>query len=119
MNHGNWKRVVAVVAATAFLTAGCASLETVSLAHPDVKPGESVVVKKKDGSTQKFRVTQVADDALVGEHVRVAYADMNSLGVERQDGKAGHTALIVGAVVLGAAAIAAAAGGGGHGGGGY
>ena len=113
------------MAVAAFLTTGCTSLQSVPLdssqamAQPDVKPGESVVVTKKDGSKQKFRVTRVADDALIGANVRVPYSDMSSLEVERGNGSSSRTALIVGAAVLGAAAIAAAAGGGGHGGGGY
>ena len=125
MNMPLWKRSVALITVAAFLTTGCTSLHNVPLAHsdqtiarPNVKVGESVVVTKKDGAKQKFTVTGVEDAALVGTNVRVAYADMASLDVQRAAGMhVGKTALIVGAVVVGAVAIAAASshGGGGNG----
>ena len=125
MNMHRWKRAVALITVAAFLTTGCTSLQNVPLTHsdqtmarPDVKIGESVVVKKKDGSTQKFTVTSVDDNALSGKSTRVAYADMASLGVERSDGTISHKGLIIGAVIVGALAVAAASGGG-SGGNGY
>ncbi len=114
MNPNPWKRVAALLTIAAFLTTGCTSLQAVP--PTSVKPGESVVVTKKDGTKQSFTVLKVEDDALVGHNTRVAYADMSSLEVKRADGNANKTALIVGAVVLGVAGIAAAAGGGGGGG---
>lgn len=127
MNIHPWKRAVALAAIAVFLASGCTSLQNVPLQHsdrsiakPDVKVGESVVVTKNDGSKQKFTVTGVEDDALVGHNVRVAYADMSSLDVARSDGTHSNKGLIIGAVVLGALAVAAMAGGGGGGGsGGY
>jgi len=125
MNIHPWKRGVALAAIAAFLASGCTTLQNVplrqsnqSVAKPDVKVGESVVVTKSDGSKQKFTVTGVEDDALVGHGVRVPYAQMTSLDVARSDGTHSNKGLIIGAVVLGALAVAAAAGGGGHGGGG-
>ena len=110
----------------AFLTTGCTSLQNVPLsqngqtvARPNVKAGESVVVTKKDGTKQKFKVLKVEDDALVGENVRVSYADISSLEAQRADGAPSKKALIIGGVVLGAVAIAVAAGGSGGSGGGY
>jgi outer membrane PBP1 activator LpoA protein len=122
-----WKRAVALMTVAAFLTTGCTTLQPVpltqqnqSIARPDVKVGESVVVTKKDGAKQKFKVTAVEDAALVGKNVRVPYSEMASLDVQRADGaQGGHKGLIIGAVVLGVLAIAAAAGGGGGGGSGY
>lgn len=127
MNMQSFKRAVALLAVASFLATGCTTLTNVPLTHgdhsiarPDVKVGESVVVTKKDGTKQKFNVTSVDSDALVGRNVRVNYTDMNSLDVQRSDGANGHRALIIAGVVLGVAAIAAAAGGGGGGsGGGY
>ena len=126
MNMHSWKRAVALLAVAAFLTTGCTSLQNVPLAsgaqgvaQPNVKVGESVVVTKKDGAKQKFKVTAVENDALVGQNVRVNYADMSALEVQRGEGMNAKTGLIVGAVVLGVVAIAAAAGGGGGGGNGY
>ena len=126
MNIQSCKRAVALLSVFAFLSTGCTSLQPVALtpsgtsvARPDVKSGESVVVTKKDGTKQTFTVLKVEDDALVGHNTRVPYTDMSSLEVKRADGSTGKTALIVGAVVLGVAGIAAAAGGGGGGHGGY
>jgi hypothetical protein len=126
MNMQRWKRAVALLAVASFLVTGCTTLTNVPLTHgdhsiarPDVKVGESVVVTKNDGTKQKFKVTSVDSDALVGRNVRVNYTDMNSLDVQRSDGTNGHRALIIAGVVLGVAAIAAAAGGGGGSGGGY
>jgi len=126
MNTNACKRVVALLTLATFLTTGCTTLQPValnqsgtSIARPDVKSGESVVVTKKDGSKQSFTVLKVEDDALVGHDTRVPYADISSLEVKRADGSTGKTALIVGAVVLGVAGIAAASGGGGGGHSGY
>ena len=126
MNMHSWKRAAALLTVATFLTTGCMSLHEVPLAQggqggarPDVKAGESVVVTKKDGAKQKFTVLKVEDDALVGHNVRVSYADMNDLQVQRADGMHGNKALIIGGVLLGAAVIAAASGGGHGGGGGY
>jgi hypothetical protein len=126
MNMQSFKRAVVLLAVASFLATGCTTLTNVPLTHgdhsiarPDVKVGESVVVTKKDGTTQKFNVTSVDSDALVGRNVRINYTDMNSLDVQRSDGTNGHRALIIAGVVLGVAAIAAAAGGGGGSGGGY
>jgi len=123
MNIRSWKRAVALLTVATFLTTGCTSLQNVPLAQdaghtrPDIKAGESVVVTKKDGAQQKFKVLKVEDDALVGHNVRIAYADMVSLEAQRADGAHGNKALIIGGIVLGAAAIAVAASGGGGGGG--
>ncbi len=117
----NWSCAV-LLGVAAFLATGCTSLQAVPLAQssqgsarPNVEVGESVVVTKKDGAKQKFKVSAVNDDALVGQNVRVPYADMASLQVERSDGS--HTkAILIGAAIVGAIAIAAAASGGGSGG---
>lgn len=124
MTHTIWRRAIALIAATAFLTTGCASLQPVALNHsagqvqrPSVNVGENVVVKTTSGQTKKFTVTAVEDDALVGQGVRVPYADMAKLDVARagEHGKM-STGLIVG-IVVGVAVLAAALGGGGGGGG--
>ena len=126
MNMQTWKRATALLTVVAFLTTGCTSLQNVPLSQngqsvqrPDIKAGESVVVTKKDGTKQKFKVSKVEDDALVGQNVRISYADMASLEAQRTDGTPGKKALIIGGVVLGVVAIAAAASGGGGGGSGY
>jgi hypothetical protein len=86
------------------------------VARPNVQPGDHVVVTTRDGARHKFQVTSLDSEALQGEHDRIAYADMKQLGVEKQgDMHLSKTALIVGAVVLGAVAIGASSGGGGGG----
>lgn len=124
MNMQTWKRATALLTVIAFLTTGCTSLQNVPLSQsgqsaqrPDIKAGESVVVTKKDGTKQKFKVLKVEDDALVGQDVRISYADMSSLEAQRSDGAPSNKALLIGGLVLGAVAIAAAAGSGGSGGG--
>jgi hypothetical protein len=121
-----WKRSAALLTVAAFLTTGCTSLQNVplsqggqSIERPDVKAGESVIVTKKDGTKQKFKVLKVEDDALIGHNVRIDYADMSSLEAQRADRAQGRKALIIGGAVLGAVAIAVAAGSGGGSGGGY
>ena len=124
MNMQTWKRATALLTVVAFLTTGCTSLQNVPLSQngqsvqrPDIKAGESVVVTKKDGAKQKFKVLKVEDDALVGQNVRINYADMASLEAQRADGSPSKKALIIGGAVLGAVVIAVAAGSGGGGGG--
>lgn len=120
----NWSRAVASLSVAAFLATGCTSLQPVPMAQaqqgsarPNVEVGESVVVTKKDGAKEKFKVSAVNDDALVGQNVRVPYADIASLQVERSDGS--HTkAILIGAAIVGAIALAAAAGSSGGSGGG-
>jgi hypothetical protein len=117
-------RSIALLAVTAFLTTGCASMQPVALNHtgdrverPSVNVGESVVVKTTSGQTRKFTVTSVEDDALVGKNVRVPYAEMASLDVSRAGAHKMSTGLVVG-IVVGVAALALALSGGGGGGGG-
>ncbi len=120
----NCKRTFALLMASVFLATGCAQLQSVPLARtaqgterPAVSAGDHVQVTTNDGAKHKFQVTAVEADALRGDHDRIAYADMKSLGVQKQGGmRLGKTALIVGAVVLGAVAIGAASGGGSGGG---
>ncbi|MDF3020516.1 MAG: hypothetical protein K0Q92_1819 [Steroidobacteraceae bacterium] len=86
------KRTLTLATASIFLATGCAQLQNVPLAR-------------------------TAQGAERGERDRIAYADMQSLGVQKQGQMHfSKTALIVGAVVLGAVAVGAASGGGGSGG---
>jgi hypothetical protein len=108
MNMHPWKRVIALTTVAAFLVTGCTTLQNVPLtqagqtiARPDVKVGESVVVTEKNGAKQKFTVTGVDDSAIAGKSVRVAYADIASLGVQRSDMHIGRKGLIIGAVING------------------
>lgn len=124
MNIHPWKRAIALLAVTTYLATGCATLQNVPLARtgetvarPDVKVGEAVVVTARSGEKSKFTVTDVQDDALVGRETRIAYADIAQLEVRRGEGV--NKGLLIGAVVVGVVAVAAAAGGGGGGSSGY
>jgi hypothetical protein len=123
MKAGTWKRAVALIVSLAYLSTGCANLQTVPLAggnaRPDVKVGESVVVTTTSGTRQKFDVTAVEDAALIGAGVRVPYSDIARLEVDRGGTAVSKKALWIGAAVLGAVAIAATAGSSGGSGGGY
>jgi hypothetical protein len=114
------KRTLASIISTAFLATGCAQVQNVPLARsgqgvtaPNVQVGDTVVATTRDGAKHKFQVLAVEADALRGERDRVAYADLQKLGVQKQgDMHIGKTALIVGAVVIGAVAVAASSSGG-------
>jgi hypothetical protein len=116
MNVHFLQRVVALVVLTTFLTTGCASLQPVAPAA--VQVGESVVLKTHSGETRKFKVTGVENDALVGENVRVPYADIASLDVRREGEHKMKPGVIIG-IVAAAAALAVVLGSGGGGGSGY
>jgi hypothetical protein len=126
MSRSILHRAVALLSITAFLTTGCASMHPVALNHsadrverPAVNVGESVMVKTKSGQTRRFTVTSVEDDALVGQGVRVPYAEMASLDVSQAGDHKMSKGLIVG-IIVGVAALALAlSGGGGGGGSGY
>lgn len=114
-----FKRTTTLLTASIFLAAGCAQLQNVPLARtaqgverPAVQAGDNVVVTTRDGAKHKFQVTSVEADALRGERDRIAYADMQTLGVQKKgELHFSKAALIVGAVVLGAVAVGASSGG--------
>ncbi|HEY4645746.1 MAG TPA: hypothetical protein VIH25_05645 [Steroidobacteraceae bacterium] len=113
MQASEWQRVIALIVTLNFILTACTSLQGVPLPGPDqpsatpaVKVGETVEVTTRAGEKLRFKVTSVETDALVGEEVRVAYADMASLQVERSDGaRTGVAAWIVGGILLTAALI--------------
>jgi hypothetical protein len=74
---------------------------------PAINPGDTVVVTTRTPKKMKFVVTSVEADALVGKEVRVAYADMTTLEVQRLR-KGATTALLV-AVVFAVLTIVAVA----------
>jgi hypothetical protein len=116
MNTHFLQRAVALIVLTTFLTTGCASLQPVAPAAVHV--GESVVLKTNSGETRKFTVTGVEADALVGENVRVPYAEIASLDVRREGEHKMKPGVVI-AIVAAAAALAVALGSGGGGGSGY
>jgi hypothetical protein len=85
---------------------GCTSLQAVvvpgeAAGRVAVEIGETVEVTTRTGQEQRFRVTEVADDALVGNEVRIAYVDMASLQALRPDkGKTMTVWAVVGVVLI-------------------
>ena len=117
-----FKRTLVLATAAAFLASGCAQMRSVPLtrteqgiARPAVEAGQRVVVTTQDGVKHKFQVTAVEKDALRGEHDLISYADMKSLQVQGEGMGVSKTALIIGAVVVGAAVIAGSSGSSGSG----
>lgn len=114
-----FKRTTTLAMAAVFLASGCAQMQAVPLtrtdqgiARPAVEAGQRVVVTTQDGVKHKFQVTAVEKDALRGEHDLINYADMKSLQVQGEGMGVSKTALIIGAVVVGAAVLAGSSGGG-------
>lgn len=108
MKTSRWQRAIALAVIATFLTSSCMSLQGVPISHsedpmprPAVKVGESVVVTNMKGEKQKFTVTAVEADALVGKNVRVPYTDIQALDVRRIDGaQTGVVGIVVGVVAL-------------------
>jgi len=126
MNKSRWQRAITLVVVTTFLASGCATLQPVNLTHsaqgierPDVKVGESVVVKTTKGDTKKFTVTAVENDALDGKDVRVPYADISSLEVRREGEHKVRPGVVIGVIAAVAAVAVLVGSGGGSNGSGY
>lgn len=119
--NSSFKRGVAAIAVTAFFVSGCATTQPVAVdvgsmgKPPAVQVGEAVKVKTVKGETRSFTVTAVEADALVGKDVRVPYADISTLDVQR----AGSHKLSKGAIIgiVAAVGVVAVAVAGSHGGG--
>jgi hypothetical protein len=121
MSTERWQRGVSLVVIASFLLTSCATLEDVAIPNPDqpsatppVKVGDTVEVTTRDGAKNRFKVTAVEADALVGEDVRVAYADMQILRLEHGTAeKSGKTiAIVLGAFLVAGALVLASEGGG-------
>jgi hypothetical protein len=105
MNNNKCQRGIALLCTLSFLLTSCTTLQGVripgattptSLATAQV--GDKVVVTLKTGETKTFRVTAVEPDALVGEDLRIAYADMSTVSVKRMHVE--HTVLVVATIGL-------------------
>jgi len=84
----------------------CTTLQNVPLPSgetppslPAVKVGDYVVVTTKAMKKEKFAVTAIESDALVGDDVRIAYSDMSKLDIEHIH-KGATTALVVAIAAL-------------------
>lgn len=116
-------RVIAVLMMVfALLASGCRTMQVVehgdwSSLQAKVKAGDTVEVVTRDGRVEKFVVTEVTADALVGADTRIAREDITRLQVNtvhkgRTFGAAFGGAGAVLIIVLGAA-LASVLGGGG------
>jgi hypothetical protein len=79
-----------VVLCASLLVSSCSTLRDVPLppvvdaTHlPDLHKGDHVVVTRKDGTTERFRVTVIEVAALAGKAVRVPYEEIASIEVYR------------------------------------
>jgi hypothetical protein len=103
-----WQRTIAVLCVVSFVLTACTSLQAVSVPSgetppslPDVKVGDKVVITTKAGQKKTFAVAAVEADALVGEGIRIAYADMATLGVKHiRKGATTAVALVVAFILL-------------------
>jgi hypothetical protein len=117
------QRATVVLVSVTLFASGCATTRSVPIPKEpaqsvEVNVGDRVEVQTRDGHTQRFTVTAKEPDALRGQHVRVAYADMQSLAVVHSNtGKIAAGVLIAIVVVLAAGLIALAKHGGGLAGG--
>jgi hypothetical protein len=99
-------RFIALVITLLFALTACTSLQGVPMPSepgktPAVQVGERVEITNTKGETLRFKVTAIEPDALVGKDVRVPYADIAILQVERNDSaQTGVTVWIVVGVIL-------------------
>lgn len=114
MAASRWQRAIALLCATSLVLSSCMSLQPVSIPSgesppslPAVNPGDTVIVTTKALQRKKFVITSVEADALVGKNVRVAYADMTTLEVQRIR-KGATTALVIGVAFVVLSIVAAA-----------
>ena len=102
-----------------FTTYGCAP--TYQSVYPEpvniksiITPGESVRVTTKDGIVHEFVVTEITDEALVGESNKILFTDINQLQEMTVTAEEKTNNAILAAplllIFIGAAAAGAAAG---------
>jgi hypothetical protein len=115
--HRRPRASISVFAAAALVA--CTSLRTVPLepgrAPQGIEAGDEVVVTTVRGEKLEFEIVRVDIDALVGEHDRVAFADIATLEVEEIEREktggvlfaGGVAALILGLLAVGALLVAA------------
>jgi len=66
-----------------------------------IKPGDTVKVVTKDNQETEFVVTEVTDEAIIGENIRVPLNDIT--GIEEETVSAGKNAFIITILILGVA----------------
>lgn len=109
---------VALLSAFCLFLQGCTTMQAVEVPQTGSGPaavqvGDTVELTTRAGQEHRFQVTEVTDDALVGQDVRVAYADIAELKTARRDESQSSSVLwVLGGVALVALIIGAASGGG-------
>lgn len=104
------QRPLVIVVSMCLLGSGCMSLQGVPMPDKPGVPaavlvGEHVEITTHSDGRHAFKVTRVSEDAIEGDGVRVAYADMTSLQARRTD--PAQTGVVLW-IALGVAALAAA-----------
>ena len=112
------RQVIALVGCLCLILQGCTGLRTVPVPQGGsrtaaVQVGETVEATTRAGELKRFKVTGVTNEELLGADTQVAYAEIASLKVARQDeGRTRTVWWILGGAAL-AALVAGASGGGG------
>ena len=111
------RQVVVLVGCLCLFLQGCAGMQAVPVpqggsATAASQVGDTVEATTRAGEVRRFKVTGVTNEELQGADVRVAYSEIATLEVARQDKSKMRTAWwILGGAAL--VALLAAAGGGG------
>ena len=111
------RQVIALVCCFSLFLQGCSAMQAVPVPRSGsgtaaVQVGDTVEATTLAGGVRRFKVTGVTNEELQGADVRVAYSEIATLEVVRQDKSKTRTAWwILGGAAL--VALLAAAGGGG------
>jgi hypothetical protein len=99
MNERFRRGIVAMTAAS-LLSSACTTVESVPIPRSNprelqttLRVGETVIVKTIDGQERQFRILALEEDAIVGRHERISYADILWVNARTTDYKG--TALTV------------------------
>ena len=108
------RQVIALVGCFSLFLQGCSAMQAVPVPRSGsgtaaVQVGDTVEATTRAGEVRRFKVTGVTNEELQGADVRVAYSEIATLEVARQDKS--KTWWILGGAAL--VALLAAAGGGG------
>lgn len=101
-----YKYLMFILFIASLISVSCASHTAV---YPDpvniksvIKPGDTVIVMTKDNQETEFVVTEVTDEAIVGENQKVLFTDIAKL--QEQTVSAGENFGIITLMTIGAAA---------------
>ena len=112
------RQTIALVGCLSLFLQGCTAMQVVPVpqggsAIAAVQVGDTVEATTRAGEVKRFSVTGVTNEELQGADVRMAYSEIASLEVARQDKSKTRTAWwIVGGAALVALIVGASGGGG-------